>query len=143
MAEKKKHSPEAVLKKDLKHRPRFLAQQMTRELVLNGKLPQFADYGDHIARYGKGFSQMLNIASTIEPTPEGGLVMKSPRINQDLQHTQLSQTFLENTLESNNGALGVPSSRSNQRVRYQRQSIEVAAARDAHHRIPDMNQTLT
>jgi len=29
---------------------------MTRELVLNGRLPQFESYVDHIARYGKGFS---------------------------------------------------------------------------------------
>ena len=29
---------------------------MTRELVVNGRLPHFENYGDHIARYGKGFS---------------------------------------------------------------------------------------
>ena len=70
MAEKKKEiSPENGVnnKAHPKHRPRFLAQQMTRELVLNGRLPQFADYGDHIARYGKGFSQMLNLACNLEP----------------------------------------------------------------------------
>ena len=37
---------------------------MTRELILNGRLPQFENYGDHIARYGKGFSQILNIANS-------------------------------------------------------------------------------
>jgi hypothetical protein len=66
---------------------------MTRELVLNGKLPQFADYGDHIARYGKGFSQMLNIASTVEHVPEKGLTLKSPRIMQQISVGQLSHTF--------------------------------------------------
>jgi hypothetical protein len=29
---------------------------MTRELVLNGRLPNLENYGDHLARYGKGFS---------------------------------------------------------------------------------------
>lgn len=44
---------------------------MTRELVLNGKLPQFENYGDHIARYGKGFSQMLNLAMVESPRDTG------------------------------------------------------------------------
>jgi hypothetical protein len=56
---------------------------MTRELVLNGKLPQFENYGDHIARYGKGFSQMLNIASTFEQTSQVGFGAMSPRLVQD------------------------------------------------------------
>ena len=42
---------------------------MTRELLVNGRLPHFEQYGDHIARYGKGFSQMLNLA-TIERVPD-------------------------------------------------------------------------
>ena len=41
----------------------FLAEQMTKELVMNGRLPEFNKKGDHIARYGKGFSQMLGVAS--------------------------------------------------------------------------------
>lgn len=45
---------------------------MTRELVLNGRLPQFESYGDHIARYGKGFSQMLNMAMVEELPRENG-----------------------------------------------------------------------
>ena len=36
---------------------------MTRELVVNGRLPHFENYGDHIARYGKGFSQVLGMAA--------------------------------------------------------------------------------
>ena len=36
--------------------------------MVNGRLPHFEQYGDHIARYGKGFSQMLNLAQ-IEKLP--------------------------------------------------------------------------
>lgn len=62
----KKLSPNASdeeLFKEFKKKPKFMAQHMTRELVLNGRLPQLENYGDHLARYGRGFSQMLGIAS--------------------------------------------------------------------------------
>jgi len=72
---------------------------MTRELVLNGRLPQFAEYGDHIARYGKGFSQMLNIASTIDPISIATLDMKSPRMNKDFSLPHLNQTLQENPID--------------------------------------------
>lgn len=44
------------LMKELKSKPKFLASQLTRELILNGRLPQLENYGEHLARYGKGFS---------------------------------------------------------------------------------------
>ena len=50
----------------LKKKPKFLAQHVAKELVLNGRLPQLENYGEHIARYGKGFSQMLNIATAVD-----------------------------------------------------------------------------
>jgi hypothetical protein len=44
------------LLEEIKKRPKFVAQHMTRELVVNGRLPHLESYGDHLARYGKGFS---------------------------------------------------------------------------------------
>lgn len=70
---------------ELKQKPRFVAQHVTRELVMNGRLPMLEQYGDHLARYGKGFSQMLSLAgeqrqdsfNTLSPRLVPGLSMGS------------------------------------------------------------------
>lgn len=49
------NSDEDIMTK-LRKKPKFMAQQVAKELVMNGRLPQFENYGEHIARYGKGFS---------------------------------------------------------------------------------------
>lgn len=67
-------------------RPMFLAQQMTRELALNGKLPQLESYGDYIARYGKGFSQMIAMADSCVTSPR---LVASPQLN-TVSHEVLS-----------------------------------------------------
>ena len=59
----------------LRKKPKFMAQHVAKELVMNGRLPQFENYGEHISRYGKGFSQMLNIATAVESRP----VVQSPK----------------------------------------------------------------
>ena len=69
-------------------RPMFLAQQMTRELALNGKLPQLESYGDYIARYGKGFSQMIAMADSYVTSPR---LVASPQPN-TVSHEVLSDT---------------------------------------------------
>ena len=46
-----------------------MAQQIARELVQNGRLLNLENYGDHLARYGKGFSQMLSIAGDQRQAP--------------------------------------------------------------------------
>lgn len=55
-------------RRSVRRRPKHFAEQITKELVMNGRLPEFHKTGDHIARYGKGFSQILGIASPKKET---------------------------------------------------------------------------
>lgn len=75
------------LMQELKQKPRFVAQHVTRELVMNGRLPMLEQYGDHLARYGKGFSQMLSLAGEQRQDSYQTL---SPRLMPGLSSGQLT-----------------------------------------------------
>lgn len=68
---------------------------MTRELLVNGRLPHFEAYGDHIARYGKGFSQMLNLAN-VERMPTSGHNYSARVMNNSIHdHSSDDQEYAE------------------------------------------------
>lgn len=93
------------LLEEIKKRPKFVAQHMTRELVVNGRLPHLESYGDHLARYGKGFSQMLNMAGEQNKTTHqpfapklmhgvslGHLSIEDVTLTKDIDITQAEKT---------------------------------------------------
>lgn len=96
MAEKRV-SPDKIgddIMRGVRQRPKFIAQQVTKELVLNGRLPHLEQLGDHLARYGKGFSQLLSIAGDqrqAEPTSQfSPRLMDGFSVFQDERHSQPS-----------------------------------------------------